>query len=98
MVKIKDIRERLLKNPSEYLEIRLIIAKRTLALFLFLYYTSLLFTIGGFSFLFMTIERLAVLTFHLYSILVVVVAWFLFSLFEYTQYIYFPNQSWVRYI
>ena len=46
MVKIKDISERLIKNPAEYLEIRLIIAKRTLVIFLFLYYTVFLFTIG----------------------------------------------------
>lgn len=45
MVKIKDISERLVKNHEEYLEIKLIIAKRTLVVFLFLYYTAFLFTI-----------------------------------------------------
>lgn len=45
MVKIKDIRERLMKNPEEYLEIKLTIAKRTLAFFFFLYYTAFLFTV-----------------------------------------------------
>ena len=45
MVKIKDIRERLVKSPSEYLEIELMIAKRTLAVFFLLYYTAFLFTI-----------------------------------------------------
>ncbi len=51
MTKIKDIRERLFKDMSEYTEIRLLIAKRTLAFFIALYYTFFLFTIGGFTFL-----------------------------------------------
>lgn len=46
MVKIKDIHERLIKNPGEYLEIKLVVAKRTLAFFLLAYYMTLLFTIG----------------------------------------------------
>lgn len=46
MPKIKDIRERIQKNPTEYLEMKLIVAKRALALFFLLYYGALLFTIG----------------------------------------------------
>ena len=98
MVKIKDIRERLMKNPEEYLEIKLTIAKRTLAFFFFLYYTAFLFTVWGFSFFFVTIEMIAALTFHFYSILVIVMAWFLFSLIEYIQYIYFPTRWWIMII
>lgn len=45
MLKIKDIRERLIKNQEEYRDIQLIIAKRTLAVTLFLYYNSFLFTV-----------------------------------------------------
>ncbi len=50
MGKIKDIHERLIKNPAEFTEIRLLVAKRTLAFFIAFYFVSLLFTIGGFSF------------------------------------------------
>jgi hypothetical protein len=96
MVKIKDIRERLIKNPGEYIEMKLTVAKRTLALFLFLYYLSLLFTIGGFSFLFVSLDILSSLTFHLYSVLVIVMAWFIFSLVEYGQNIYAPEKSWLK--
>lgn len=45
MSKIKEIHDRLLKNSTEYTEIRLLIAKRTLAFFIAFYFTSLLFTI-----------------------------------------------------
>ena len=38
---------------------------------------------------------LAALTFHLYSILIIVIAWFLFSLIEYIQNIYFPTYPWI---
>lgn len=96
MVKIKDIQERLVKNPGEYLEIKLTIAKRTLAFFLFLYYSAFLFTIGGFSFFIISLDVLAALTFHLYSVLVIVMAWFIFSLIEYIQNIYMPEKSWLR--
>jgi hypothetical protein len=45
MPKIKDIRDRLGKDPIEYTEIRLLIAKRTLAFFIAFYYVSFLFTV-----------------------------------------------------
>jgi hypothetical protein len=48
MPKIKEISDRLHKTPTEYSEIRFLIAKRTLAFFLMLYFMSFLFTIGGF--------------------------------------------------
>ena len=101
MLKIKDIRERLIKNPSEYLEIQLLVAKRTLAFSLLLYYVALLFTIGGFSFsflgIFVSLQFLSALTFHLYSVLAIVIAWFIFSLVEYIQNIYYPNKIWMKY-
>ncbi len=46
MSKIKEISDRLLKNPNEYTEIRLLIAKRTLGFFMAFYFLSFLFTIG----------------------------------------------------
>ncbi|MDD2694115.1 MAG: hypothetical protein PHY14_04250 [Candidatus Gracilibacteria bacterium] len=102
MVKIKDIRERLTKNPQEYLEIKLVIAKRTLAFFVLAYYMTLLFTIAGFSFsvfgFFVSLEFLSNVSFHLYSVLVIVVSWFMFSLIEYFQNIYFPTKSWIKLI
>ena len=41
MSKIKDINERLKKTPSEFSEIRLLVAKRTLAFFMAFYFLSL---------------------------------------------------------
>lgn len=45
MPKIKEITERLEKNPTEYTDIRFLMAKRTVAFFLMFYYLLFLFTI-----------------------------------------------------
>ncbi len=95
MTKIKDIRERLFKDMSEYTEIRLLIAKRTLAFFIALYYTFFLFTIGGFTFLWIDIVTLSQITFHVYTILVIMMAWFVYELIVYVVHVYADNQRWL---
>ncbi len=95
MTKIKDIRDRLFKDPSEYTEIRLLIAKRTLAFFIALYYTFYLFTIGGFSFAWFDIATLSQITFHIYTVLVIMMAWFFYELVVYGVHVYADNQRWL---
>lgn len=88
MSKIKQISERFLKNPNEYTEIRLLIAKRTLGFFMAFYFLSFLFTIGGFSFLFISLPTLAEITFHAYTILVIMLGWFFYEFTAYSVHIY----------
>lgn len=73
MPKIKDIIERLHKTPLEYSDIRFLSAKRTLAFFIALYFTSFLFLVGGFSFFFLSLPVLAQIVYHSYSVLVIVI-------------------------
>lgn len=94
MPKIKDIIERLMKNPAEYTEIRLLVAKRTLAFFLAFYFVSLLFTIGGFTFFGLPLSFLAAITFHAYSILVIVLAWFFYEVTVYASEVYLNSKKW----
>lgn len=95
MTKIKDIRDRLLKDPKEYTEIRLLVAKRTLAFFIALYYSAFLFTIGGFSFGPFDISTLSQITYHTYTILVIMMAWFLYELTVYAVHIYMDDKRWL---
>ena len=98
MPKIKDIHERLTKNPAEYNELSLLVAKRVLAFVIAFYFTSFLFTVGGFSFGPFSLSILAQITFHAYSMLILVVAWFLYSLTEYSIAIYAPEKQMLKYI
>jgi hypothetical protein len=49
----------------------------------------------GFYFGPLTLDYLAMITFHLYSILVVATAWFIYSLCEYGINIYVPERKWL---
>lgn len=95
MSKIKDINERLKKTPSEFSEIRLLVAKRTLAFFIAFHFLSLLFTIGGFSFGPFLLSTLAQINFHAYSLLVIVIGWFIYELSVYASQIYFDGKNWL---
>lgn len=98
MIKIKDIYDRLGKDQKEYTELRFLIARRVFMVVTVLYFVSLLFTIGGFYIGSMiTVPVLSTINFHLYSILVVAVVWFGFSVGEYFTTIYFPTKSWIAY-
>lgn len=99
MIKIKDIYERLQKNPKEYTELRFLVARRVFIVITTVYFTSLLFTIGGFYIgNIITIPVLSTINFHLYSILVIAVVWFAFSIAEYFTAIYFPTKTWFPYV
>jgi hypothetical protein len=93
MPKIKDIHDRLLKNPVEYTEIRLTVAKRVLGFFMAFYYLSFLFTMGGFSFGPFSLTVLSQITFHAYTILVIIIAWFFYEFIVYVVHLYFPERQ-----
>jgi hypothetical protein len=95
MSKIKEIRDRLLKNPAEYTEIRLMIAKRTLAFFIALYFTSFLFTIGGFSFGPISLPLISAITYHAYTILVIMLGWFFYEFSVYSVHVYADDHRWI---
>jgi hypothetical protein len=95
MSKIKEIHDRLLKDPKEYSEIRLLVAKRSLAFFLALYYTVYLFTIGGFEFGPLHLSTLSQITYHTYTILVIMLAWFIYEFSVYTVHVYFDDKRWL---
>ncbi len=98
MEKIKDIYERLHKNPSEYTDMRFLVARRVFITIVTLYFTSLLFTIGGYYFLWFDLKILSMITFHLYSLLVIATVWFGFSISEFFIAIYYPKHNWVPYL
>jgi hypothetical protein len=95
MSKIKEIHARLEKNPAEYTEIRLLIAKRTLWFFIALYFTLFLFTIGGFSFGPFSISVLADMTFHTHTVLIVMLGWFFYEFSVYGVHIYLDEYRWI---
>jgi hypothetical protein len=95
MPKIKEIRDRLLKNPVEYTEIRLLVAKRTLAFFIAFYFSAFLFTIGGFSFGPISLPILASITYHAYTILIIMLAWFFYEFSVYGVHVYADDHRWL---
>lgn len=95
MSKIKDIIEKMKANGTEYLDLRLLVAKRVWLIVASLYYLSFLFTVGGYYFGPISIEQLSMLTFNLFSVLVIATVWFFYSLCEYAINVYFPNRHWL---
>lgn len=97
MPKIKEIHDRLIKNPSEYTNIRFLVAKRVFITIATLYFLSFLFTVWGYYFWFITIDTLSLITYHLYSLLIIGFVWFWFSIAEYVVALYAPHHNWVPY-
>lgn len=83
MSKIKEIQSRLTKNPEEYRVLRFVIAKQVFIINVTLYFFAYLFTVGGFYFGPLTIDSLAIIRYHLYSLLIISTAFFGFSLAEF---------------
>lgn len=99
MIKIKDIYERLRKDPKEYNELRFLVARRVFIIVVTAYFISLLFTIGGFYIGdIITIPVLSTITYHLYSLLVIAMVWFGFSIAEYLAAVYLPTKPWTAYV
>jgi hypothetical protein len=95
MSKIKNIIEKMQASGTQYSELSLLVAKRVWLIIASLYYLAFLFTVGGFYFGPVTLDQLSMATFHLYSILVVISAWFFYSLCEYGITIYLPTRRWI---
>lgn len=83
MSKIKEIHERLVKNPEEYASIRFSVARQIFSINVALYFLVYLFTVGGFYFWPITLDHLAVFRYHLYTLLIISVVFFGYSLVEY---------------
>ncbi len=94
MSKIKDIIEKMQASGTGYNDLSLLVAKRVWLIVASLYYLAFLFTVGGFYFGPITLDQLSMVTFHLYSILVIVSAWFFYSLCEYGIAVYLPTHRW----
>lgn len=93
MSKIKEIQSRLEKNPTEYTYLRLLVAAQIFSTSFALYFLVFLFTIGGFYFWIFSVDTLAIIRYHLYSLLVLSTAFFGYSLTEYLVAIYFGNKK-----
>jgi hypothetical protein len=98
MSEIKDIIEKLKTNGREYYDLHLRIAKRVWLIIASLYYVSYLFTVGGFYFGPFSLENVSMITYHLYSVLVIATVWFFYALCEYGVVIYAPDRKWLTYI
>ena len=95
MLKIKDIIENMKLNGTAYHDLNLLISKRVWLTIATLYYFSYLFTVWGFYFGPISLEYIAMITFHLYSVLVIATAWFFYSLCEYGIVVYLPQKKWL---
>lgn len=93
MPKIKDVVDKMKLNGSEYHDLNLLVSKRVWLIMATMYYVCYLFTVGGFYFGPISLDYLAMATFHLYSILVIATAWFFYSLCEYAIAVYLPNRK-----
>lgn len=76
MSKIKDIQDRLIKNPGEYSEITFLVAERVFLMVIALYFLAFLGTIGGFYLSWLSLSMLSMLSYHLYSLLIITSVWF----------------------
>ncbi len=98
MSKIKDILEKMKASPKDYHDLSLLVAKRVWLIIVSLYYLSFLFTVGGYYYGPLSLDILSLITYHLYSVLVIATAWFSYSLCEYAIVIYAPKQSWIKWV
>ena len=93
MAKIKDIVVKMKTNGTEYQELSFLISKRVWLAIATLYYVSYLCTVGGFYFGPVSLDYFSMITFHLYSVLVIATAWFFYSLCEYGIAMYVPGKK-----
>lgn len=98
MPKIKDIHDRLRKDEKEYSSVSFLIARRVFIIVVSMYFTSLLFTVGGFYTPLVSLEALSMITFHVYSLLVIATMWFGYSFIEYAVYLYAPSKKIITYV
>jgi len=97
MLKIKDIHDRLLKDPAEYSGFAFLVAERVFLIVATAYFFSLLGTIGGFYLSWISTATISMLTYHLYSLLIISTVWFGFAWSEYLVYIYAPTRRYLSF-
>lgn len=82
MSKIKEIASIFAKNPDGYHKLRFLVSEQIFILGFSFYFLAVLFTIGGFEFGPFDKSKLAIITYHLYSLLVVATGFYAYSLVE----------------
>lgn len=95
MIKIKEIHAQLIKNPDEYRDIKYLVSKRIFAIVVSLYLLATLFTVGGFYFWFFSIHTLSMISYHLYSLVIIATIFFWYNILENIVSIYVPEKRWV---
>lgn len=95
MSKIKEIQSRLTQNSWEYSRIRFLIAKQIFVFVVTFYFLAYLFTVGGFYFGPISLDTLAKITYHSYSLLIIATAFFGFSIAEYAVSLHFGDKKFL---
>lgn len=71
------------QNPKEVIEMRFQFARYVFWIVVFLYFFVYLMNVGGFYTSFLSLDTLAILTYHLYSLLVIATFYFAYASIEY---------------
>ncbi|PID84419.1 hypothetical protein CSB09_01260 [Candidatus Gracilibacteria bacterium] len=83
MPKIKSILERIKQSPKEIIEMRFQFARYIFGIVVFAYFFVYLMNVGGFYWGYFTLDRLAIITYHLYSLVIITTFWFAYASIEY---------------
>jgi hypothetical protein len=98
MPKIKDISDRLVKDPGEYSALSFLVAERTFLIVTSLYFFTLLATVGGFYLPWISTETISMMSYHLYSLMLIAMVWFAFAWTEHVVYIHAPGKRWISFV
>lgn len=98
MSKIKEIASIFAKNPDGYHKLRFLVSEQIFILGFCFYFLAVLFTIGWFEFGPFDKNKLAVITYHLYSLLVVSTGFYAYSLVENFQAKFTPEKKFLSII
>ncbi len=98
MPKIKDIHDRLVKDPGEYSALSFLIAERVFLIVTSLYFFTLLATVGGFYLSWLSTEMFSMMSYQLYSLMIVTMVWFAFAWTEHMVYIHAPERRWISFL
>jgi len=97
MWKIKDIHDRLIKDPKEYSGFLFLVSQRIFISTVLIYFITFLGTIGGFYTSWLSLSHMSMLAFHAYSLMIIGFVWYGFSWAEYLVYIHAPEKRWIAF-
>jgi hypothetical protein len=97
MPKIKDISDRLVKDPGEYSALSFLVAERSFLIVTSLYFFTLLATVGGFYLSWISTATISMISYHLYSLMLIMMVWFGFAWSEHVVYIHAPGKRWISF-